>query len=104
MPKIRWRDSALLYRATCPRCRTLSLLAVFLSLGRLRRVALGSVEAESLCEARPEACGRLSVAVAGELYTGGRFAVGLLRATAALRPCRRAPLTQRDVIASPGPP
>jgi hypothetical protein len=46
-----WRP-ILLYRATCAKCRVLSLAIVCLSLGWVRRVPLASPEAGRICEAR----------------------------------------------------
>jgi len=65
-----WRDAGrLFYRATCPRCRWLSRVALVLALGRIRRVPLGSPEAEALVRE-----GRLP---RGKLAFVGRGGTGL---------------------------
>jgi hypothetical protein len=43
----------LLYRATCQKCRLLSALAVTISLGNVRLIALDSTETERLLAGRP---------------------------------------------------
>ncbi|HEX2079686.1 MAG TPA: hypothetical protein VHG08_18365 [Longimicrobium sp.] len=62
-----WRKAGrLFYRDTCPRCRRLSRLALLLALGRIRRVPLGSPEAEALVRA-----GRLQPVRVGFVWRGG---------------------------------
>jgi hypothetical protein len=57
----------------------LSGVAICLTLGSVRRVPIGSAEADALYEPRPASRGRLALARAGRLVTGRRVAVGLLR-------------------------
>lgn len=65
-----WRDAGrLFYRATCPRCRVLSRVALVLALGRIRRVPLDSPEADVLVRE-----GRLP---RGKLAFVGRGGTGL---------------------------
>lgn len=69
---------ALLYRATCPRCRVLSLLAVGATLGSIRRVPIGSAEANGLYALQPAASGRLALATGQAIATGRRLALRLV--------------------------
>lgn len=53
--------AVLLYRASCRRCRFLSRLAVALSFGAMRRIALSSDAAQQLYQQHPETRGKLAL-------------------------------------------
>ncbi|RKH56652.1 hypothetical protein [Corallococcus llansteffanensis] len=60
----------LLYRGSCPKCRLLSRLAVLAALGSLRRIPIGSDEADLLYRRHPGTEGQLA------LFHGDRLATG----------------------------
>ena len=72
------RRAILIYRRRCRKCRVLSLVAVGVALGTLRRVADDSIEAARLDVPRGES-GRLKLTLlaAGLTLTGGRALVGI---------------------------
>ena len=69
----------LLYRATCGKCRVLSLLLRVAALGRLQRVPIASAEADLLYSRRPGTRGRLALVRNTVVITGPPMAVALLR-------------------------
>ena len=60
------------YKEACPPCRLLSRLAVFLSFGAIRRVALESSEAAALHETHPEWRGQLLMLDGDAVHLGAR--------------------------------
>jgi hypothetical protein len=64
--------AVLLYRATCPKCRVLSQLAVLLSLGRINRIPLDSARAAALTERDPALARKLTFIAPGRTTTGWR--------------------------------
>ena len=72
------RCGILIYRRGCRKCRVLSLVAIVLALGVLRRVADDSAEAAAL----DVSCGergrlKLTLVVAGKTRTGAGAVVGI---------------------------
>jgi predicted DCC family thiol-disulfide oxidoreductase YuxK len=67
----------LLYRGTCGKCRTLSRVIVLASLGRVRRVPIGSPEAEALYTRDPAARNRLALAHGAAIQTGRAMTANL---------------------------
>jgi hypothetical protein len=82
------RSVILLYRATCAKCRVLSLMLVWLSLGWVRRLPLMSPEAAALYEAHSLQRGKLAVIGYGRIFTGWRAFPGIA-VLAALAICSR---------------
>ena len=68
----------LLYRATCTKCRALSLVVVSLSLGSVRRVPLSSPEASTLYEAHSMRPGKFALVGHRRMFTGWRAFPGLV--------------------------
>lgn len=62
----------LLYRGSCPKCRLLSRLAVIAALGVLRRIPIGSDEADHLYRLHPGTQGQLALFHRGLVATGPR--------------------------------
>jgi hypothetical protein len=71
------RGTFLLYRATCAKCRTISLAIVWLSLGSLRRVPLSSPEATRWYEERNVRPGKLVLVDQQHIFSGWRVLPGL---------------------------
>jgi predicted DCC family thiol-disulfide oxidoreductase YuxK len=70
----------LFYRGTCPRCRLLSRIVTLLSLGQVKRLPIGSSEAQRLYELYPESRGKLALIVLGRVYVGAELLRGAWRA------------------------
>jgi hypothetical protein len=62
----------LLYRGSCPKCRLLSRLAVIAALGVLRRIPIGSDEADRLYRRHPGTEGQLALFHGDLMATGPR--------------------------------
>jgi hypothetical protein len=71
----------LLYRATCGKCRLLSLLAVALSCGRIRRIANDDPVADALTVARGLRRTKILLVDADSAARGWGVVPGLLRAS-----------------------
>jgi hypothetical protein len=69
---------ALLYAEDCPRCRFASRAVIALGLGRLRRVAIGSEEADRLYARCGQPPGRLGVVRGDHFYGAFRIPLGIL--------------------------
>jgi hypothetical protein len=67
----------LLYRATCAKCRVISLAIVWLSLGTVRRVPVASAAARQLREERGIPEGKLALITPRRVFAG-RSAVSAL--------------------------
>lgn len=90
-----WTEAGrLLYRATCPRCRRLSRLAWLLALGRIRRVPLGSPEAQAIVRAGQVPPGRLAFVWRGGTGVGAGVVPAM--ALAVLTTPLRLPRTRPD--------
>jgi hypothetical protein len=74
------RDVVLLYSATCPRCRLASRAVLALGLGRLRRVAIGTPEADHLYERTGQRPGRLGIVRGDTFYGALRIPLGIVAA------------------------
>lgn len=80
----------LAYRATCAKCRTISLVMIWLSLGSLRRVPESSLEAKRWYEQHNVRPGKLVLVGQGHMFAGwrvlpGLFALPVLAILSALR-------------------
>lgn len=60
----------ILYKASCPPCRTLSRLAVFFSLGLVRRTPVDSAEARALYQQHPDKEGQIALIHRGSVAFG----------------------------------
>lgn len=69
----------LLYRQSCPTCRFLSCLAVFLSLGTLLRAGIGTPEADGLARRYPHTRGKLALIDGDRVDTGLGVLLGGVR-------------------------
>ena len=74
------RNAILLYSETCPRCRLASQAVLALGLGRLRRVAIGTPEANRLYELTGQRPGRLGIVRGDTFYGEFRIPLGVLAA------------------------
>jgi len=74
------RTPALLYAADCRRCRLASRAVLALGLGRLRRVAIGTEEADRLYAASGQRSGRLGVVRGERFYGAFQIPLGILAA------------------------
>ncbi len=68
----------LIYRSTCAKCRRLSRAVVILTLGRVRRIPLASLEAAALYQRHGVRPGKLALAKGGRMFTGLNVFRGLL--------------------------
>jgi hypothetical protein len=68
----------LLYRATCAKCRGISQVIVWLSLGWVRRIPLSSPEAVSLYGKYGVRPGKLALAGCERMFSGWRTVPALL--------------------------
>ena len=93
---MRMPSAFLLYRATCAKCRGMSLAIVWLSLGYVRRIPLSSPEASRLCKRYGMQPGKLALVGQQRIFTGWRAFPGLFALpvwailSALLKPSRRA--------------
>jgi hypothetical protein len=71
---------ALLYRATCPKCRVLSTMIVALSCGWIRRVPIDSPEALRLFAWFGQPGGRLALLYHGGFHSGWTIPIFALAA------------------------
>lgn len=72
-----WAGATLLYRATCAKCRGLSLAVVWLSLGWVRRAPLSSPEATRLHEEHGVRPGKLALVGSQRMFSGWRVVPGI---------------------------
>lgn len=67
--QINFTSPYLLYRSTCPKCRLLSNLVVWLSLGQIQRLPTSSQAAQDLYEQFPASRGKLALVMQGEILS-----------------------------------
>lgn len=70
----------LFYKDSCPPCRWMSKLAVVLSCGTIRRIAISSIEARALYAIYPQHAGQLLL-IEGSRLTAGRLVFAAVPAT-----------------------
>ncbi len=78
----------LLYRATCAKCRVISLALVWLSLGAVRRVPLSSPVARELCDEHRLQRGKFALITDQRTFEGWHAVSRLLVLPLALPPKR----------------
>lgn len=75
--------AVLLYRATCAKCRGLSLAVVWLTRGWVRRIPLASPEASTLYAQHGVQPGKLALVVHQRMFVGWSVLSGLATMTSA---------------------